>query len=79
IHVKDGEKVAIVGANGAGKTTLIKILTGLYKPTRGKVIVNGVDSSNIDKNEYVKLFSIVFQDIKLYAFSLGENISLRKI
>lgn len=79
IHVKDGEKVAIVGANGAGKTTLIKILTGLYKPTKGKVVVNGIDSTNIDKNEYFKLFSVVFQDIKLYAFSLGENISLRKM
>ncbi len=73
LHV--GEHLAIVGMNGSGKTTLIKLLCRLYDPTEGEILLNGVDIRKYDYQEYVSLFSVVFQDFKLFAFSLGENVA----
>jgi ABC-type multidrug transport system fused ATPase/permease subunit len=69
------EHISIIGENGAGKTTFIKLLCGLYKPTEGRITVNGVDISNFEQDEYRKLYSIVFQDFKLFACSVNENIA----
>ena len=70
-----GRKQALVGANGAGKTTFVKLLCRLYEPTEGKILLNGRDIREYDYEEYQRLFSFVFQDFKLFAFSLGENIA----
>ena len=73
LHV--GEHLAIVGMNGSGKTTLIKLLCRLYDPTEGEILLNGVDIRKYDYQEYMSLFSVVFQDFKLFAFRLGENVA----
>ena len=68
-----GDKVAIVGPNGSGKTTLIKLLCRLYDPDEGEILLNGIDIRKYDYEEYLRLFSVVFQDFRLLAFPLGEN------
>ncbi|AWZ49992.1 ABC transporter (plasmid) [Clostridiaceae bacterium 14S0207] len=70
-----GEKLAVVGVNGSGKTTLIKLLTRLYEPTSGEILLNGINIKKFNKKEYFKIFSVVFQDSKLYPFTIKENIS----
>lgn len=70
-----GETVALVGRNGAGKTTLIKLLCRLYEPTKGRILLNGIDIRYYDYAEYAKIFSVVFQDFKLMAMPIGENIA----
>ncbi|MDE6983109.1 MAG: ATP-binding cassette domain-containing protein, partial [Lachnospiraceae bacterium] len=70
-----GEKLALVGANGAGKTTLIKLLCRLYEPTQGEIRLNGFNIAKYDFEEYVRIFSVVFQDFRLYAFALDENVA----
>lgn len=69
------EKTAIVGANGAGKTTLVKLICRLIKPTKGEILLNGKNIEKYNLDEYLNYFSIVFQDFKLFAFTVGENIS----
>ncbi len=70
-----GEKLALVGLNGAGKTTLVKLLCGLYLPTSGKILINGTPVTDFYRKDYYKLFSPVFQNIKLPFFSLAEVVS----
>lgn len=72
---KIGEKMALVGTNGSGKTTLIKLLCRLYDPTEGRVTLNGIDIRKYDIKEYRDLFSVVFQDSKLFSFPLAENVA----
>jgi len=72
---KVGEKVAVVGMNGSGKTTMIKLLCRLYDPTEGYITLNGIDITKYDYEDYLALFSVVFQDFRLFSFSLGENVS----
>ncbi len=74
LKIYAGDKIAIVGYNGAGKTTLVKLLCRLYKPTDGMITVDGVDIQSFKFEEYVKLFSVIFQDFKLFSFPLDENI-----
>lgn len=69
------EKLAIVGLNGAGKTTLIKILMGLYAPTEGSVLFNGVDVQTLNRYEYYKCFSAVFQQFSILPASIAANVS----
>lgn len=76
LKIEKGQRIALVGANGAGKTTLVKLLTGLYNPTSGEIRINGEKVECFELREYFKLFGVVFQDIKLYAFSIAENIAL---
>lgn len=73
--LKIGRKLAIVGANGAGKTTFIKLLCRLYDPSEGEILLNGIDIRKYDYKEYIGLFSIVFQDYKIFSFSVAENVA----
>ena len=75
IHFQIGERLAVVGRNGSGKTTFIKLLCRLYDPTEGEILLNGIDIRKYDYQEYLSLFSVVFQDFKLTAFPLGQNVS----
>ena len=68
-------KLAVVGHNGAGKTTFIKLLCRLYEPTEGRITLNGVDIRKYNEEEYRSLFGVVFQDFKLFAFPVWENIT----
>lgn len=72
---KIGEKLAVVGMNGSGKTTFIKLLCRLYDPTEGEILLNNVDIRKYDYKEYMSIFSVVFQDFKLFSFGLGQNVS----
>ena len=72
-----GERLAVVGLNGAGKSTFIKLLCGLYMPTEGRILINGVDIRCYDKREYYELFAPVFQNVELFAFPMDENVSMR--
>ena len=73
-----GERLAFVGMNGSGKTTLVKLLCRLYDPTGGQILLKGIDISRYNYDEYVKLFSVVFQDYFTFAFSLGENVAAKQ-
>ena len=75
LKFKVGEKLAVVGMNGSGKTTFIKLMCRLYEPTEGKILLNGVNIKKYDYDEYMSIFSVVFQDFRLFSFSLGQNIS----
>ncbi len=70
-----GQKLAVVGLNGSGKTTFIKLLCRLYDPTEGVILLNGVDIRKYDYDEYMSLFSVVFQDFRLFSVSLGQNVA----
>jgi len=75
LSFKMGERLAIVGENGSGKTTFIKLLCRLYDPTEGEILLNGIDIRKYDYHEYMDIFSVVFQDFRLLAFGLGENVA----
>lgn len=70
-----GERLAVVGPNGSGKTTFIKLLCRLYDPTEGVILLNGIDIRKYRYDEYLDIFSVVFQDFQLLAFSLGQNVA----
>jgi len=74
MKISAGDKIAIVGYNGAGKTTLIKLIMRLYDPTEGEILYNGVNIKNYDPESYRKIIGTVFQDFKIFATSLGENV-----
>ena len=61
--------------NGSGKTTFIKLLCRLYDPTEGEVLLNGIDIRKYNYMEYMRIFSVVFQDFRLFALKLGENVA----
>ena len=70
-----GQRLAVVGINGSGKTTFIKLMCRLYDPTEGTILLNGIDIKCYNYNQYMSLFSVVFQDFNLFSFSLGENVA----
>lgn len=71
------EKRAIVGYNGAGKTTLVRLIMRLYEPTEGHMLLNGHDVREYDMDAYRAAFSTIFQNFRLYAFSVAENVLMR--
>ena len=77
LTVNVGEKIAIVGHNGAGKTTLIKLLQRLYDPSEGEILINGENIKNYRLSSYRNLFGTVFQDYRLFATTVAENVMLR--
>lgn len=74
LKISKGEKVAIVGYNGAGKTTLIKLIMRLYDPTEGEILYNGVNIKEFDPAAYRKMIGTVFQDFKIFATTVAENV-----
>lgn len=72
--IRPGETLALVGLNGAGKTTLIKLLTRLYDPTEGRILLDGRDLRDYDLSSLYRTFGIIFQDFGKYAVSVEENI-----
>jgi len=79
LTVLPGEKVALVGANGAGKTTLIKLLTRLYDPTEGEILLDGVDLREYDLTDLRECIGVIFQDFVRYQVSARENIGFGQI
>lgn len=78
ITISSNEKLAIVGENGAGKTTFVKLLSRLYDPTEGEILLNGINIKEIDYDYYMNILSVIYQDFKLFSFTLKENICLDK-
>jgi ABC-type multidrug transport system fused ATPase/permease subunit len=74
-----GESLVLVGLNGAGKTTLLKLLTRLYDPTEGRILLDGEDLRDYDVQDLYRMFGIIFQDFGKYAESAGENIHFGNI
>lgn len=72
-----GERLAVVGMNGSGKTTFIKLLCRLYDPTEGEILLNGINIQKYDYFEYMSIFSVVFQDFKLFSFTVGQNVAAK--
>lgn len=73
-----GEKLALVGMNGAGKTTIVKLMIGLYLPTKGTVYVNGISTCALDRTSYFAKQAAIFQEPFLTAYSIAENIALEE-
>ena len=76
LHLHHGEKLAIVGENGSGKTTLIKLLTRLYTPTNGRILLDGVDLNDWDIDVLRKRIGVIFQNFVQYQFTVGENVGV---
>ncbi len=72
--VNKNEKISIVGLNGAGKTTIVKLICRLYKPTKGQILINNIDIYEYEMSSYISKISTVFQDFKIFAYSIKENI-----
>ncbi len=79
LTLEKGETAVLVGLNGAGKTTLIKLLTRLYDPTEGVILLDGEDIRKYDTKELYDMFGIIFQDFGKYAFTAGENIMFGQV
>lgn len=77
LKINMGETVMLAGENGAGKSTFVKLLLRLYDADSGEILVNGVNVKKIAYSDYIRLFEPVFQDVNLFAYMLGENISFR--
>lgn len=78
LTIRPDERVALVGYNGAGKTTLIKLIMRLYDPDEGEILYNGINIKEYDVKEYRKLIGTIFQDYRIFAATVGENVVLDK-
>jgi ATP-binding cassette subfamily B protein len=79
LTIRPGEKIALVGLNGAGKTTLIKLLTRLYDPTEGQILLDGVDLRDYDLNALRKQIGVIFQDFMRYHLTAAENVGFGQV
>jgi len=79
LHIAPGEKIALVGANGAGKTTFVKLLTRLYDPTVGRILLDGVDLRAYDLEDLRRRIGVIFQDFVHYYATLRENVGFGQI
>ena len=78
LTLEAGEKLAVVGLNGAGKSTFIKLLLRLYDVTEGRILMNGTDIREFNREDYYKLFSPAFQDVMVFASPMSENVSMKE-
>lgn len=76
LHLRPGQKLALVGENGSGKTTLIKLLTGLYKPSQGRILLDGQDLQSWDREALRRRVAVIFQDFVRFQLTVGENIGV---
>lgn len=76
LTLRSGEKAALVGLNGAGKSTMVKLLCGLYDPTEGRVLLNGIPVTEFNREEYYALFSAVFQESAVRPYPLAKNVAM---
>ena len=74
LHLRPGASLALVGENGSGKTTLIKLLTRLYRPTRGRILLDGQDLAQWDEASLRERIGVIFQDFNRYQMQVGENV-----
>jgi ATP-binding cassette subfamily B protein len=74
LHLRPGTSLALVGENGSGKTTLIKLLTRLYAPTRGRILLDGTDLADWDETRLRERIGVIFQDFARYQMIVGENV-----
>jgi ATP-binding cassette, subfamily B, bacterial len=79
LHIRKGELVALVGENGAGKSTLVKLMTRLYDPQRGRILVDGVDIRDYDAVDLRSRFSVVFQEFVKFELSAADNVAVGNI
>ena len=77
LTIREGEHLSVVGLNGAGKTTLVKLMCRLYDPTEGEILMDGINIKEYDYQQYMQVFAPVFQDFKLFAFKIRENLLLK--
>ena len=75
LKINNGEHLAVVGRNGSGKTTFIKLICRLYDATDGEIFINGINIKEYSKESIIKLYSVVFQDFKIFSTTLAQNIS----
>ena len=78
-HLHPGERVALIGENGQGKTTIVKLITRLYDPTEGQVLLDGVDLREYDLEDLYREIGVIFQDFMRYEMTARENIAVGKI
>jgi ATP-binding cassette subfamily C protein LapB len=76
LDIKPGQKIAVLGANGSGKSSMLKVLAGLYAPTRGRVLLDGAEMSQIDPRDIRRNVGYLGQDVRLFAGSLRDNLNL---
>jgi len=76
LHIRPGESLALVGENGSGKTTLIKLLTRLYRPDQGRILLDGMDLNDWQESALRQRIGVIFQDFSRYQFLVGENIGV---
>ena len=76
LHIRPGESLALVGENGSGKTTLIKLLTRLYRPEQGRILLDGMDLNDWQESALRQRIGVIFQDFSRYQFLVGENIGV---
>jgi ATP-binding cassette subfamily B protein len=74
--INSGESIALVGNNGSGKTTIVNLLSGLYRPTEGTILLNGVDIDSLSREDLRATLGIVVQDYSIYHFSIADNIGI---
>ena len=79
LKFKSGQRLAVVGENGSGKTTFIKLLSRLYDPQEGQILLNGIDIRKYRYDDYMDLFSVVYQDFQLVSQPLGANVATNSV
>jgi len=79
LQLRQGERIALIGENGEGKTTIVKLLTRLYDPTEGTVLLDGIDLRDYDLEDYASQIAVIFQDFMRYDMTARENIAIGRI
>src|SRR5690606_27146537 len=77
--IRPGERIALIGENGAGKSTLIRLILRLYRPTEGRILLDGRDREAIPSNELHRYFAAVFQEYARYQFTVADNIRFGRL